>query len=182
MSSLRRGVIAGSFDLFTRGHLDVVIQAAKLVDELHIFIAASASKKPRFSFDVRKKVLEECLEEERHQLNSTLFAWQLDDYDLLIHKADKLGATVLFRGIRNTIDFEYEKNIADVNRELCPHISTFFLTPEPNLAKVSSSLVDGIVGKSRWESIVERWVQSPVIYAYQQKLQDRLKISNAVAQ
>ena len=58
----RIGVIAGSFDLFTRGHLDVVIQAAKLVDHLHIFIAASAAKKSRFSFDVRKQVMQDCID------------------------------------------------------------------------------------------------------------------------
>lgn len=180
--SLNTGVIAGSFDLFTRGHLDVVIQAAKLVDHLHIFVAASASKKSRFKFDVRKKVMQDCIDEEIHQIGARLYAHQLDDHELLVRRAEQLGANVLFRGIRNTIDFEYEKSIADVNREICPYIPTLFLTPKPDYCKISSSLVDGIVGKSGWENIIEGWVQSPVIHAYQQQLQERFKISNAVAQ
>lgn len=176
------GMIAGSFDLTTRGHVDVIKQAGLVVDHLTIMIATNASKASRFHSNVRKQILLACLAEENlgdcsYDVNF------LDSTDLLIHQAADAGVKILFRGIRNSIDFEYEKTIADVNREIHPNIPTLFLTPKPDYAKISSSLVHGIVGTTGWQKVIANWVHKPVIKVYEIELANRYsKISGVTAQ
>ena len=108
---MKIGLIAGSFDLTTKGHVDVISQASKLVDKLYITIASNVGKVHRFSAADRKTVLEDCLVES-DSVYSQYEVEHLRPNSLLIQQATALGVNVLFRGIRNPIDFEY------VNKQL----------------------------------------------------------------
>ena len=167
------GLLAGSFDLMTRGHVDVVVQAAKMVDLLYIMVATNSSKKSRFDVGTRIGVILDCIAEHRYghkdEIECSIQVRSLDDSLLLVNQAHQLGAHILFRGIRNTIDFEYEKSLADVNREIQKNVTTVFVTPRPDMSIISSSLVDGVVGKEGWEKIVKKWVHTPVIRAYKKR-------------
>lgn len=195
---MKIGVLAGSFDLTTKGHIDMIQQATKLVDKLYVIIAVNAGKTFRFDPVHRMSVMNECLREIANDFDSskslelqglqlsrfmfsvgktktTVQAALMKSNELLVTQARKLKADVLIRGIRNAGDFDYEKSIADVNREINDDLTTAFVVPKPDLAKVSSSLVHGIVGTTNWEEIISKWVQDPVITAYQLKLASTLK-------
>ena len=73
----------------------------------------------------------------------------------LAEYAHSIGATHLLRGVRNTIDFEYEKTMARVNAQMVPQLQTVFLTPSPECENISSSLVRGLIGQPNWE----QWVR-----------------------
>ena len=134
---MQRAVYPGTFDPMTMGHVDLVKRASKLFDSVIIAIASSDSKKPMFSL------------EERIEIGNKIFA---DDpkvevigfSGLLVNFAKDNDANILIRGLRVVADFEYEFQLANMNRAMSPDIESVFLTPKEEYSYISSSLVKEI--------------------------------------
>ena len=130
----RIALFPGSFDPFTNGHLDVVRRGVGLFDELIIAIGTNSSKQRQLPLDWLLPQLEALFQDEprvsvrRYQGLTTDFARET-------------GARYLLRGLRNTLDFEYENAIAQANRQLSPGLETVFLVTSPTLAAVSSTII-----------------------------------------
>jgi pantetheine-phosphate adenylyltransferase len=124
----------GTFDPITNGHLDLVRRAARLFDCVVIGVAASPHKTPLFSFEERVALAREALD---GAPNITV-----DGYDgLTIDYARTHGLQVIVRGLRAVSDFEYEFQLANMNRAMDSEFETVFLTPSDHLSYISSSLV-----------------------------------------
>jgi pantetheine-phosphate adenylyltransferase len=127
-------IYPGTFDPITNGHIDIIERATKLFDHVIVAIAENAYKSPRFSInqrvDLAKTVLSHLNNVEISGFNS-----------LLVKFAESRGARVVLRGLRAVSDFEYEFQLASMNRRIAPQIETVFLTPAENYAYISSTLV-----------------------------------------
>lgn len=132
--SVRRAVYPGSFDPPTMGHLDIIQRAARLFDELVVAIAVNAQKQPLFSLEERLQMLQECCAHLSNVRVATLEG-------LLAHFAQQIGACAIVRGLRAVSDFEYEFQMATMNRQLAPEIDTCFLMTHQQYAFLSSSIV-----------------------------------------
>ncbi len=124
----------GTFDPITNGHIDLVKRAASLFDEVIVSIASSQKKQPRFTLEERielaEKVLADCPNVKVKGFNI-----------LLVDFAKEQNATILIRGLRAISDFEYEFQLASMNRNLAPEIESLFLMPADEYSFISSSLV-----------------------------------------
>ncbi len=130
-------IYPGTFDPVTHGHTDLVARAARVFDKVIVAIAESPHKKPLFSLQRRIEMVEGVLEDMDNV--------EVVGFDtLLIEFATEMGANVLIRGLRAVSDFEYEFQLASMNRHLHPEIETLFLTPDENYSFISSSLVKEI--------------------------------------
>lgn len=149
----RIAVYAGSFDPPTLGHLWMVRTATSLFDELVVVIAYNPDKPGMLSIDERFSLWQQlCADMPGKVRVCTL------NCGFLVEHARQLGACCLLRGIRNTVDFEYEKGMARINGSMEPQLPTLFLTPPPELENVSSSLIRGFLGQPGWQ----RWVSPHV--------------------
>lgn len=130
----RIAVYPGTFDPVTHGHLDLVERARRRFDRLVIAVLRNEDKQPVFSLDERIALLREAVS-----------AWddvEVDTFDgLLVDYARRIGATVIVRGLRAVSDFEYELQMAMMNRRLAPEVETVFLMPSEAYSYVSSRLV-----------------------------------------
>ena len=133
----RTGIYPGSFDPIHKGHIDIINRATKLVDKLYIAVADSPHKSPLFDLDERKEMIEN-----EFSSNDNIEVIAFDN--LLIDLANSLDAKILIRGLRVVSDFEYEFQLATMNRSLAPDIESIFLTPKESLIYVSSSLIKEI--------------------------------------
>ena len=129
-----KAIYPGTFDPITLGHIDIVTRAAKLFESIVVAVATSSSKKPLFDLQQRVELTEQVL---AHIPNVSVegFSGLLADY------AKNKGATVLIRGVRAVADFEYEHQLADVNRKLNPNLESVLLTPGTEKGYISSSIV-----------------------------------------
>jgi len=131
---MRIGLYAGSFDPVTRGHEDVIRRSLSFVDRLVVAVATNVAKQPLFSIDERKQMISLSLNGddriEVHEFNG-----------LLVDFAREVGATISIRGLRAVSDFEYEYQMALMNRHLMPQLETLFMVPSLDLTFISSSLV-----------------------------------------
>lgn len=134
LSRPRVAVYSGTFDPFTRGHDDVVRRAAALFDQLIIAVATAHHKKTLFSLDQRVQQVQEATQ--------GLAGVSVLPFDgLIMDFCAAQRATAVVRGIRNLTDFDYEAQMAAMNRKLRPQVETVFLLPDAPLACISSTLV-----------------------------------------
>ncbi|MFM1849908.1 pantetheine-phosphate adenylyltransferase [Betaproteobacteria bacterium LSUCC0115] len=149
-------VYPGTFDPLTRGHEDLVRRAAKLFDKLVVGVADSRSKKPFFTLVERVEIAKEILS---HYPNVEVKGFQ----GLLKDFVREQDARVIIRGLRAVSDFEYEFQMAGMNRYLMPDVETMFLTPSDQYQFISGSIVreiatlGGDVSKFVFPS-VEEWL------------------------
>ena len=130
-------IYPGTFDPITNGHADLVKRGAKIFDELVVAIADSRRKGPLFSLDERIDMAAEIL--------SPLKNVRVVGFDILLADfATEIHANVILRGLRAVSDFEYEFQLASMNRHLIPNIETMFLTPAEQFSFISSSLIKEI--------------------------------------
>ena len=159
---MQRAVYPGTFDPMTMGHVDFVRRSSKLFDSVIIAIASSDSKKPMFSL------------EERIEIGNKIFA---DDpkvevvgfSGLLVNFAKDNDANILIRGLRVVADFEYEFQLANMNRAMSPDIESVFLTPKEEYSYISSSLVKEIATMG---GDVTRFVDPVTLEALNQKIKN----------
>ena len=121
----KRAIYPGTFDPITNGHIDIVTRATQMFDHVILAIAASPSKKPMFTLEERVELAQQ----------ATAFS------DLMANFARNQHATVLIRGLRAVADFEYEMQLAHMNRHLMPELESVFLMPSKEWSFISSSLV-----------------------------------------
>jgi pantetheine-phosphate adenylyltransferase len=135
---MRRAIYPGSFDPVTNGHLDIIERGCKLFDEIIIGILVNPEKTPLFSVEERKEILTEVLKDLK-QGNCKL---RVDSFrGLLVNYAVAQQANAIVRGIRAISDYEYELQMALMNRRLEPSIETVFMMPAETYSYVSSRLV-----------------------------------------
>ncbi|WP_119718683.1 pantetheine-phosphate adenylyltransferase [Cognatilysobacter tabacisoli] len=130
----RIAVYPGTFDPITNGHIDLVDRAAPLFERLIIGVAESPGKGPALPLDLRVRLARDAV---AHHANVEVRGFS----GLLAHFASEVGAGVLLRGLRAVSDFEYEFQLASMNRHLIPDVETLFLTPAEQYGFISSSLV-----------------------------------------
>jgi pantetheine-phosphate adenylyltransferase len=133
-----RAIYPGSFDPPTNGHLDLIMRGAKIVDELVVAILRNAEKgEPLFSVAERVEMLREA--------TAHIGNVRVETFDgLLVDFAHKEGARAVLRGIRAISDYEYEFQMAMMNRKLAPDIETLFMMPAEKYTYVSSRLIKGV--------------------------------------
>lgn len=131
---MNRVLYPGTFDPITQGHGDLVERASHLFDSVVIAVAASPKKNPLFSLEQRVALAKEVT---KHLPNVEVLGFST----LLAHFAREQGATILLRGLRAVSDFEYEFQLANMNRQLAPEVESLFLTPSEKYSYVSSTLV-----------------------------------------
>lgn len=138
----KKALYPGSFDPFTNGHLDIVKKAAELFEEVYIVIGVNANKRRSFSAEGMKKAIEETLQEQG------LDNCQVCVYEGLVAEFSKtLGIQYMIRGLRNNMDYNYEENIAEVNKLINPDMEYVYFRAE-NVA-VSSSMVKELYSYQR---------------------------------
>lgn len=131
---MKTAVYPGTFDPITNGHTDLIQRAARLFDRVIVAIAANPGKAPAFPLERRVELAREVLAE--------LTNVEVCSFDcLLVDFLHQRGAAIILRGLRAVSDFEYEFQLASMNRQLAPDVETVFLTPAEQYAFVSSSLV-----------------------------------------
>jgi pantetheine-phosphate adenylyltransferase len=135
---MRRAIYPGSFDPITNGHLDIIQRGCKLFDEIIISVLINPEKKPFFSVGERCEILEEVLKE----IDRGDCQLSVDSFEgLLVQYAADRKANAIVRGIRAISDYEYELQMALMNRRLEPAIETVFMMPAEIYSYVSSRLV-----------------------------------------
>ena len=133
-NSHRVAVYPGTFDPITHGHTDLVTRAARVFDHVIVAIAESPHKVPFFGLDKRIELAGSQL---RGLDNISIVGFQ----NLLVDFVQESGASVIIRGLRAVSDFEYEFQLASMNRNLCAEVETMFLTPDEKFGFISSTLV-----------------------------------------
>ena len=131
---MRTAIYPGSFDPVTLGHWDIIQRAGKLVDQLVVAVLHNPSKTPAFTVEDRVAMLRE-LAGDRAGIEIVSF------HGLLVDFAKSRGAQFIVRGVRAFSDFEYEFQMAHMNRKLAPDLETVFLMPKEKYSAVSSRLV-----------------------------------------
>ena len=131
---MRKAIYPGSFDPFTNGHLDIVKKSAALFDEVHVVIGVNSKKRRTFEAEAMRKAIEQVME----SLEITNVKVELYE-GLVAEFAKQRGIQYMIRGLRNNMDYNYEENIAEVNKLINPAMEYVYFRAE-NVA-VSSSMV-----------------------------------------
>ena len=135
---MRRAIYPGSFDPVTNGHLDIIERGCKLFDEIIIAVLNNPEKNPLFTVDERRQMLTEILP----TVNSSECKLIVEDFQgLLVEYAVDRGVQTIVRGIRAISDYEYELQMALMNRRLEPNLQTVFLMAADKYSYVSSRLI-----------------------------------------
>ena len=135
---MKVAIYPGSFDPITFGHMDIIDRASGLFDKIVIAIAKSETKNPLFSLEDRIKLAKN-IYQDNQKVDVMGFPRQLT-----VDVAKEQNACAIIRGLRAVSDFEYEFQLATMNRSLAPDIDSIFLTPKESLIYVSSSLIKEI--------------------------------------
>ena len=130
-------IYPGTFDPITNGHLDLIERGARLFSEVVVGVAVSPSKQPMFELAARVSLIEAAIQ---HLPNVTVVGFS----GLLIDFAKAQQAQVLMRGVRGVSDFDYELQLANMNRQLMAELETVFLTPAAENSFISSTLIKEI--------------------------------------
>src|SRR5277367_7067884 len=162
-------IYPGSFDPITNGHLDLIARGSRLVDRLIVAILCNEAKQPLFSVEDRVGMLEEVLKPYSN-VEVGLFGGLLVDYAL------QRGANMILRGIRAISDYEYELQMALMNRRLQPDIETVFMMPAEQYSYLSSRLVREI---AQLGGSVKDLVPDLVEQRLKEKLDPAIKLANA---
>jgi len=131
---MKIAVYPGTFDPVTNGHLDILTRASSIFDVVYVAIAINLRKEPLFSTDERIKLVRECTKDFSNV--------QIEKFNgLVVDFAQKVGATVVIRGLRAISDFDYEFQMALTNRSLNENVDTVFLMPHKDYTYLSSSTI-----------------------------------------
>jgi pantetheine-phosphate adenylyltransferase len=155
----RIAIYAGSFDPITRGHEDLIFRALGFVDHLIVGVATNSAKQPLFTADERLRMIRESLTKDS-RIEARSFTGLLVDF------AKSVDARLLIRGLRAVSDFEYEYQMALMNRHLLPALETVFMVPSLDTTYISASLVREI---ARYGGDISKLVHPVVAEALKRK-------------
>jgi len=134
---LRICIYPGSFDPITNGHLDIIERASKLFDKLIVAVTVNPNKNPAFSLEEREELIRECVKD--------YYNVEVDSFEgLLIDYVNAKGACAVVKGLRVVNDFEYEFQMALLNKTLSPNVETIFLMTNSEYSYISSSMIKEI--------------------------------------
>jgi pantetheine-phosphate adenylyltransferase len=157
---VRTAIYPGSFDPFTNGHLDIAQRAAKLFDTVIVAIAANEEKKPLFTLKERLQFVQEAI---GHLPNV-----RVDSFNgLLVNYVEQCGGSAVIRGLRAISDFEFEFQLALMNRKLNERVETIFMMPKETYTFLSSRIIKEI---ARLGGDVKAFVPAHVEAALKKKL------------
>lgn len=156
-------VYPGTFDPLTNGHLDLIRRARKLFGHIVIGVASNPKKKPLFSLEERVELIRHTLLENEFDDSVEVIGFS----SLLVDFAREHGATVLIRGMRAVSDFEFEFQLASMNRTLAPDVESVFLMPGESFSFISSTLVKEV---AKLNGDVSRFVSPRVLQALKGKI------------
>lgn len=128
-------VFPGSFDPLTNGHMDIILRSLKIFDRVVVAVLSNPKKDTLFEVGEREAIIRECLKPQQDKVEVASFSGLLVDF------VRSVNARVIIRGLRAISDYDYEAQMALVNRKLCTDIETFFLITSEENAYVSSSIV-----------------------------------------
>ncbi|MEP1384251.1 MULTISPECIES: pantetheine-phosphate adenylyltransferase [Paraglaciecola] len=155
-----KAIYPGTFDPVTNGHADLIVRASKMFTDVIVGVAFNPNKKPLFSLDERVDLIKHVTADLD---NVTVIGFK----GLLADFAENQGATVLIRGLRAVSDFEYEFQLANMNRRLNPNLESVFMTPAEENSFISSTLVKEV---ALHRGRVNEFCHPAVIDALQHKL------------
>lgn len=156
---MKIGIYPGSFDPITKGHLDIIERASRVVDELVIGVLNNSEKKPMFSAGERVSLIKEAV--------SHLSNVRVDSFDgLTVDFAKQNNANILVRGLRAVTDFEYELQIAQMNHKMNSSLDTIFFTTSVEYSYLSSSIVKEI---AKYKGDISPFVPQNVVKAIYDK-------------
>lgn len=167
---MKKVVFAGSFDPFTNGHLWILKEALSIFNKVYVFVAENKSKKTLFTANERVEMIKNLvftdteLEPYKNHIHISLI-----NNEYVAEKALSLGCEYMIRGLRNTVDFEYEQNLSKTNYEILQGSKTIFIIPPENLKNVSSSFVKEFVGPKNWHLQVKKFLPENVYFAFLQR-------------
>ena len=151
---MRTGVYPGTFDPVTLGHMDIIRRGSKLVDKLVVGVTTNPSKSPMFSLDERLAMVAR----ETADLGDKIEIVSFDS--LLMDFAERMGASIIVRGLRAVADFEYEYQMAGMNQQLNNRVETVFLMADVALQPIASRLVKEI---ALYGGRIDRFVPDRVV-------------------
>ncbi|KAB3535219.1 pantetheine-phosphate adenylyltransferase [Alkaliphilus pronyensis] len=157
---MKIGIYPGSFDPITNGHLDIIERASKICDKVIVAVLENPSKNPMFIIEERVTLIKEVIKSFENV--------EVDSFSgLLIDYAAKKSANVIVKGLRAVSDFEYEFQMALMNRKLSPELETIFLMTSSQNSYLSSSVVKEV---ARFGGCIEGLVPQPIVKAILKKL------------
>ena len=163
---MKRAIYPGTFDPITYGHLDILNRAITLFDEIIITVAINPAKSPLFSLAEREELIEQVLQD--HEEKKRV---RIEGFDgLLVNFARQKKATAIIRGLRAVSDFEYEMQMALMNRRLADEISTVFMMPHEKYTYLNSTIVKEV---ARLGGDVSNFVPPTVQQALLKKISPR---------
>lgn len=160
---MKKALVAGSFDPITLGHLFVIEKALEIADVVQICLAVNPTKIPFFTVVEREQMIKD-------SVFQCIPSWDHSRVEVKVFKAKSFiashahtsGCAFIVRGIRNTLDFEYENEQQAINTMIAPDLPTVFVIPPAELIKVRSSTIKQMVGIDGWEPIVQEFVPKNV--------------------
>ncbi|SES74284.1 pantetheine-phosphate adenylyltransferase [Anaerobranca gottschalkii] len=157
---MKRAVYPGSFDPITKGHLDIIKRASKIFDEVIVAVATNSSKKPLFTIEERIEIINKVVQDYPNV--------KVDTFNgLLVEYCSNKEAYVIIKGLRAVSDFEYEFQMASINKKLKENIETLFMMTNTKYSYLSSSLVKEI---GRLNGSIEDLVPQEIIPIILKKL------------
>ena len=159
-----RVIYPGTFDPITNGHIDLIERAAAMFDHVIVGVAFNPSKKPLFTLEERVELAQQIT---AHLPNVEIVGFS----GLLVNFAKEHHANILVRGLRAVSDFEYEFQLANMNRRLMPELETVFLTPAEKNSFISSTIVKEVaLHKGDISQFVDSIIQSALIVKFKPEL------------
>jgi pantetheine-phosphate adenylyltransferase len=158
---LKKVICPGSFDPITYGHLDIISRGAKVFDEVIVVVANNRSKDPLFTIDERKELITAA--------TADIPNIKVDSFSgLLMDYVKTTGANVILRGLRAVSDFEYEMQVASINRVIDEDVETFFVMTNNQYSFLSSSIVKDV---AKYQGVVSELVPPVVEEALRKKFE-----------
>mgnify|MGYP001766899579 FL=1 len=160
---MKTAIYPGTFDPLTKGHLDLIERASKLFSRLIVVVGENTAKKPLFDVKERVYMIEQSI---KHLKNVTVDS----NSELTVEYAKKHNVNILVRGVRAFADFEYELQMALMNRKLDENIETVFLMPKNEYSYLNSSLIKGIAD---FDADIKNFVPPIVIKMFKKKRKEK---------